>query len=293
MDSIQELFDSTQVILLDGAMGSMLIAAGLTPGLSPELWNIEQPEKVRAVHRAYIQAGAQLILTNSFGGNRFRLKRNHLQDRVSELNFHAAVIARKEAQSSPHKVVVAGSIGPCGELLKPLGPLTYDEVKDAFAEQASALAEGEVDLLWIETMSDLNEVRAAIEGVSSVCDLPIAVTMTFDQRGRTMMGVKPQDMVQALREYGLIAMGANCGNGPAEIEEVIQAMNTFDPTIRLIAKSNAGRPRLVDGKPHYDASPQVMAEHARRVHRLGAKLIGGCCGTTPEHIQAMRDALFG
>ncbi len=124
MDSIQELFDSTQVILLDGAMGSMLIAAGLTPGLSPELWNIEQPEKVRAVHRAYIQAGAQLILTNSFGGNRFRLKRNHLQDRVSELNFHAAVIARKEAQSSPHKVVVAGSIGPCGELLKPLGPLT-------------------------------------------------------------------------------------------------------------------------------------------------------------------------
>jgi 5-methyltetrahydrofolate--homocysteine methyltransferase len=291
-NDVQEVFDSTQPILLDGAMGSMLIAAGLTPGSSPEVWNVEQPEQVRAVHRAYIQAGARLILTNSFGGNRFRLKRNNLQERVGELNRQAAIHARIEAQNSPHKVIVAGSMGPSGELLKPLGSLTFDEVKEAFAEQAAALAEGGVDLLWIETMSDLNEVRAAIEGARSVSQLPIAVTMTFDQRGRTMMGVKPEDMVKSLKGYDLIAIGANCGNGPSEIESAIQAMYAFDPTLRLIAKSNAGRPRLVEGKPVYDATPAVMAEHAVRVRALGAKLIGGCCGTTPEHIRAMAEALY-
>lgn len=292
MNDIQDVFDSNQPILLDGAMGSMLIAAGLTPGSSPEVWNVEQPEQVRAVHRAYIQAGARLILTNSFGGNRFRLTRNNLQERVRELNRQAAIIARMEAQSSSYRVIVAGSMGPSGELLKPLGSLTFDEVKDAFAEQAAALAEGGVDLLWIETMSDMNEVRAAIEGARSVSQLPIAVTMTFDQRGRTMMGVKPEDMVKALKEYNLIAMGANCGNGPLEIEGAIQAMYACDPSLRLIAKSNAGRPRLVEGKPVYDATPAVMAEHAVRVRALGAKLIGGCCGTTPQHIRAMADALY-
>lgn len=292
MNPFQEWLEKQQVVLLDGAMGSMLIAAGLPTGTPPELWNAEQPEQVRAVHRAYIQAGAQIILTNSFGGNRLRLKRSSLDEYVRELNRLAAVNALAEAQNAPHKVFVAGSMGPSGEMMKPLGTLTFEEAKEVFTEQATSLVEGGVDLLWIETMSDLNEVRAAIEGARSISNIPIAVTMTFDQRGRTMMGVRPEEMVQALHEYDLVAIGANCGNGPSEIESVIQAMFSQDPSLMLIAKSNAGRPRLLDGKPVYDATPMTMAEHALRVRALGAKLIGGCCGTTPEYIRAMAEALL-
>ncbi len=288
---LQQLLAAETPLLIDGGMGTMLMAAGLEQGNPPEEWNITHPDRVRAIHRGYVEAGARVILTNSFGGTRFRLGLHNLQDRVGELNRAAAALARAEADAAPHPVLVAGSMGPTGELLEPLGTMTFEQARDAFAEQAAALAEGGVDLLWIETMSDLNEVKAAIEGARAACDLPIAATMTFDTNGRTMMGVTPTLALQTLRSYNLAAIGANCGNGPDEIESVIQAMRAADPDILLIAKSNAGLPKWVDGELTYDGTPEVMAGYARRARALGANIIGACCGSTPAHIQAMRTAL--
>ncbi len=291
MNPLEPLLNEQEVVLLDGAMGTMLMAAGLEQGAPPEEWNLLHPEKICGVHRSYIQAGARIILTNSFGGNRFRLKLHNLQERVTELNKAAAIIARQEAQAATHPVLVAGSMGPTGELLEPMGTMTFDQAKAAFAEQAAALADGGVDLLWIETMSDLNEVKAAIEGARSVCDLPVAASMTFDTHGHTMMGVKPSQAVEFLRKYDLIALGANCGNGPAEIEGIIAAMHTLAPEILLIAKSNAGVPKWVNNELVYDGTPEVMAAYARQARHLGARLIGACCGSTPAHIRAMADSL--
>jgi methionine synthase I (cobalamin-dependent) len=278
-------------IMLDGAMGSLLIAAGIPQGTASELWNAERPDEIAAIYQAYIDAGAQIFLTNSFGGSRFRLEKHDLGERAAELNRAAAEIARNTAAKADHPVYVAGSMGPSGELMQPLGPLTPDEAREGFAEQARALAEGGVDLLWVETMSDLAEVKAAVEGIQSAIDLPFAVTMTFESRGRTMMGVRPEEALEALLPYGPIAIGANCGNGPAEIEGVIEHMAATKPTVPLIAKSNAGMPRLDGDQIVYDATPEVMADHALKVRGLGARLIGGCCGNTPEHITAMHAAL--
>jgi 5-methyltetrahydrofolate--homocysteine methyltransferase len=291
MNRFKELLTSEDCLLLDGAMGTMLMAAGLPAGNPPEEWNLLHPEHVRAVHRAYIHAGSRVILTNSFGGNRLRLSMHGLQDRAGELNRAAAANGRAEAEAASHLVVVAGSIGPTGELLQPIGTLAFEEAKTAFAEQAAALAEGGVDVFWIETMSDLNEVKAAVEGARSVSDLPIVATMTFDTHGRTMMGVRPSKAVEALHDLDLLAIGANCGNGPFEIETVIEAMHIVDPEGILVAKANAGLPKRVNKEIVYDGTPQVMAEYACRARELGARLIGGCCGSTPAHIRAMADAL--
>ena len=291
MNALESLLTNQETILLDGAMGTMLFSLGLEQGNSPEEWNVTHPDKIRAVHRDYIQAGASIILTNSFGGTCFRLQLHNLQDRVAELNKTAAELARSEADAAAHTILVAGSMGPTGELLEPLGTMTFEQAKKAFAEQAAALAEGGVDLLWIETMSDLNEVRAAIEGARSVSDLPIAASMTFDTRGHTMMGVSPSQAIETLSQYNLIALGANCGNGPAEIEGVIEAMHSENPDALLIAKSNAGIPKWANNQLSYDGTPEVMAAYARRARDLGARLIGGCCGSTPEHIRAMAASL--
>jgi methionine synthase I (cobalamin-dependent) len=291
MNKLQQLISSGEPILLDGAMGTMLMDAGLEQGYAPEAWNVEHPDRVRAVHRAYIQAGSNVILTNSFGGTRFRLKLHNFQDRVVEFNRAAAQNARAEADAAGHPVIVAGSMGPTGELLEPMGTMTFEEAKVAYAEQAGALAEGGVDVLWIETMSDLNEVKAAIEGAQSVSDLPLVATMTFDTHGHTMMGVKPEKAVEFLKAYDLTAIGANCGNGPGEIEAVVTAMRTVAPDVPLIAKANAGIPHWEGSELKYDGTPEVMANYAARVRDLGANLIGGCCGNTPAHIQAMAEAL--
>ena len=291
MNKLQELIASGEPILLDGAMGTMLMDAGLEQGYAPEAWNVEHPDRVREVHRAYIQAGSNVILTNSFGGTRFRLKLHNFQDRVAELNRAAAENARAEADAAGRPVLVAGSMGPTGELLEPMGAMTFEEAKAAFAEQAAALAEGGVDMLWIETMSDLNEVKAAIEGAQSVSDLPLVATMTFDTHGHTMMGVKPEQAVEFLKDYDLTAIGANCGNGPGEIEAVVTAMRTVAPNVPLIAKANAGIPHWEGLELRYDGTPEVMADYAARVRDLGANLIGGCCGNTPTHIRAMAQAL--
>jgi len=301
-------------IVADGGMGTMLMAVGLLFGDPPEQWNVlpEKQAHIRAIHRGYLDAGAQIILTNSFGGSPFRLKLHNLHGQVFELNRAAAELARAEAGDR----VVAGDIGPSGELFEPMGALTYDAAVAGFAAQAAGLAAGGVDLLWIETMSDLNEVRAAVAGARQAApDLPVVATMTFDTRGFTMMGVSPADAVAALSELGLAAGGGNCGNGPDEIEGVIHGMRvalgeraqgTGDrqesgspipspqpsaPGFPLIAKSNAGMPEIVDGRAVYSGTPEVMAGYARRVRALGADIIGACCGSTPDHIRAMAKAL--
>ena len=290
--NFQELIETGEVILGDGGMGTLLLALGLGRGVAPEMWNVEKPEQVRKIHRDYIAAGAQIILTNSFGGNRRRLSFHDLSERTHELNRAAAHVARFEAEAAEAPVLVAGSIGPTGALMTPLGDLTFEGAKSIFEEQAGALIEGGVDVLWVETMSDLEEMRAAIEGCREVAtDFPIVATMTFDTHGHTSMGISPQAAVEALGEMNLLAIGGNCGNGPAEIEAVIETMHKEDPDAVLVAKSNAGAPRMEGGRQVYDASPEIMAEHALRVRDLGARIIGACCGSTPEHIRAMGHTL--
>lgn len=291
MNPLQALLEEQRYVLTDGAMGTMLMNAGLEHGESPERWNVEHPDRIRAVHEAYIEAGSQIVLSNTFGGSPFRLKLHKLTDRVAELNRAGAEIVRSAADAADRRVIAAGSMGPSGELMQPLGTLTFDEARDGFAEQAAALEAGGVDVLWIETMSDLQEVRAAVEGARQASSLPIVATMTFDTRGFTMMGVSPAAALDALQEMGLAAFGGNCGNGPAEIEGVIKAMHERNPEAILVAKSNAGIPEMIGGEICYSGTPAVMAEHALRIVELGARIIGGCCGSTPDHIRAMREAL--
>lgn len=291
LNTFESLLASNPYLLADGAMGTMLMSAGLEHGEAPEGWNLSHADKVRAIHRDYLQAGSKIILTNSFGGSHFRLERHGLQDRVAELNRAAAELARAEADAAPHPVAVAGSVGPSGELIEPMGLLSFNQARDGFAEQAAALVDGGVDVLWIETMSDLQELQAAVMGARAVSDLPIVTTLTFDTNGRTMMGVSPVQGLRAMRELGVAALGGNCGNGPAEIEDVIKAMHAADPDVVLVAKANAGIPEYVDGELCYSGTPEVMARYALRVRNLGAKIIGGCCGSTPDHIRAMAQAL--
>lgn len=289
---LRERVESQGWLLADGAMGTMLIDHGLAHGDPPEMWNLERPDEIAGVHRTYIEAGAQVILTNSFGGNRLRLQLHRRQGQSDAVNRSAAMIARSQADSAPDEVLVGGSMGPTGKLLQPLGELTFEEAAASFAQQATALLEGGVDVLWIETMSDIEEVRAAVEGSRQVDPgVPIVTTMTFDTHGHTAMGVSPEAAMAALLELGLQAVGANCGNGPQEIETVIAKMHNYDPGVVLVAKSNAGIPRVEGDRTVYDATPQVMAEHARKAFDLGARIIGACCGSTPKHLRAMRDAL--
>lgn len=292
MNPLEKLLETGQPILLDGAMGTMLMDAGLVQGDPPEEWNVTHPDRVRAVHRAYIQAGSRVILTNSFGGTRFRLEMHDLQDRAIELNKAAAQNARAEADAASYIVVVAGSMGPTGQLFEPMGALTFDDAKAAFAEQAKGLAEGGVDVFWVETMSDLNEVKAAVEGARSVSDLPIVTTMSFDTHGHTMMGVSPVRALETLGNLDVIAIGANCGTGSDELEVAVKAMREANPNVILVAKANAGIPQVsAGGGIVYNGTPEVMARYARNVRDIGASLIGGCCGSTPAHIRAMAEAL--
>ncbi|GAB4572347.1 MAG: betaine--homocysteine S-methyltransferase [Anaerolineae bacterium] len=290
--TLEALLSTGKPIVADGAMGTMLFELGLEQGHAPELWNVEQPDKVRRVYRGYIEAGSQIILTNSFGGTRIRLEMHGLGDRVAELNRAAAALARQEADAAPGPVVVAGSMGPTGQMLAPYGLISFEEAAAAFEEQARALVEGGVDVLWIETMSDLNEVRAAVEGCERAAPgFPRVTTMTFDTNGRTMMGVTPEQAIEALAGMGVLALGGNCGKGPDELEIVLQKMRAVSPDSILIAKANAGLPHMVEGKPVYDATPEVMAEFAVRLREAGATIIGACCGSTPDHIRAIADIL--
>jgi 5-methyltetrahydrofolate--homocysteine methyltransferase len=294
MNKVLDRLQQQGFLVLDGAMGTQLFARGLVSGGSPEAWNVEHPERVQNVHQAYVDAGSDVILTNSFGGTRYRLKLHEMQDRVVELNRAAARNARAAADAAGHPVLVAGSMGPTGELLVPMGNMTYEQCRAAFAEQAQGLIEGGVDVLWVETMSDLNEVKAAVEGARAVsADIPICATMSYDTRGRTMMGVTGAVMAQELAGLGLTAIGANCGNNLPETEAALAEMHAAMPDLILIAKANAGMPRFEGEKLVYDGTPEVMAAYADRVHQHGVALIGGCCGSGPEHIRMMKQVLTG
>ncbi len=286
------LLGSGQPVLADGAMGTMLFAAGLQFGDPPELWNVSQPEVVRRIHRGYLEAGSRIVLTNTFGGNRLRLSLHGNERLVAELNQMAAILLRAEVDAAGGNALVAGDIGPSGSIMSPIGPLEFDEAVDVFAEQAQALIAGGVDLIWIETMSDLEEIHAAIAGVRRVApEIPLITTMTFDTRGHTMMGVSPEAAVRALAGWGADAIGGNCGNGPDELIPVVAKMREADPQVTLVAKSNAGMPELVDMKAVYRAEPAVMAAYGLEVRAAGATIIGACCGSTPAHLRAMAEAL--
>ena len=244
-------------ILADGAMGTMLFEAGLQFGDPPEVWNVTHPDVVRGIQRAYLEAGSQILLTNTFGGSRFRLGMHNLQARVPELNRTAAILLRAEVDAAGGNALVAGDIGPSGEIFAPLGTLEYADGVDGFEEQAAALIAGGADIIWIETMSALEEMQAAVEGVRRVsADIPIITTMTFDTHGRTMMGITPEKAVKALLDMGAAAVGGNCGNGPEELLAVIQKMHAVEPNAVLVAKSNAGIPELIQRRTVYRASPE-------------------------------------
>lgn len=280
---------SGAVLIADGATGTMLQAAGLATGMPGEAWVLERPEEIMALHQAYLQAGSQLILTSTFGGTRARLKAAGLDVRVAEISRRAAELAREVAGDD---VYVGGDIGPTGEMMPPLGKLTYEVAVEMFAEQAAALASGGADCIYIETMSDLNEAKAAVEGSQQACDLPVFCTFSFDTHGRTSMGISPTQAAQAMAAMGVAAMGANCGHAPEEVLDFLPQMGEAAPDAYLIAKPNAGIPRMVKRQAVYDAAPERMAGLARRYVELGARIVGACCGSSPAHIAAMREAVI-
>jgi 5-methyltetrahydrofolate--homocysteine methyltransferase len=291
LPTLNERLAGAPFVLFDGAMGTMLQELGLDDGGSPELWNVERPADIIGVHEAYLRAGARVITTNTFGGTKPRLAMHGLQDRVEELSRAGATIARTAA--APYDALVAGGLGPTGELLEPLGTMTAADAEALFAEQLRGLVAGGIDLVLIETMSDLGEVEAAVRAAHAVAPgVPIVATLSFDTHLRTMMGVTPAAAVLALGALGVEAVGANCGRGPQEMETVIAQMADARPDgLLLIAQSNAGLPQLVGDHFEYDAPPAEMAAHALRLRDVGADLIGACCGSTPDHVEAMRTAL--
>jgi len=278
-------------LLLDGAMGTLLQDRGLEGGAAGELWNVDNPAEVRAAHEEYARAGATILATNTFGGTRPRLDMHGLGERVHELNAAAARLARQVADE--HGILVAGDLGPTGELMDPLGTLTEADAQARFGEQLDGLVESGIDLVLIETMSDLSEVRAAVAAAQHVApSLPVLVTMSFDTNLRTMMGVAPDVAVREIGGLGVAAVGANCGRGPAEMEQIMGTMAAARPDgLLLVAKSNAGLPHVVGDHFEYDAPPEDMAAHAVRLRELGVDLIGACCGSTPAHVAAIRGAL--
>ncbi|HRX36937.1 MAG TPA: betaine--homocysteine S-methyltransferase [Aestuariivirga sp.] len=290
--SFTEALATRPWLLADGATGTNYFQMGLESGDAPELWNEEHPEKVRDLHRRFIEAGADIILSNTFGGNRHRLKLHQAQNRVREINLAAVKNARAEADAADHVVYVGGSIGPTGEILEPVGSLSHDDAVKAFEEQAMALKEGGVDVLWIETMSSEEELKAAVEGAAKT-GLPIVTTMSFDTNGRTMMGITPKAFgaITAALPVQPVAIGANCGVGASELVATVLGISAARPDAAVVAKGNCGIPQYVDGHIHYTGTPDLMADYAGIALDAGAKIIGGCCGTSPEHLAAMRKAL--
>ena len=287
LDILQRLA-SGGVLIADGATGTMLQAAGLPVGTPGEAWILERPEEIMQLHRAHVEAGSQIILTSTFGATRARLKAAGLDVQVTEINRQAAELARQMAGDD---VYVAGDIGPSGEMMVPIGSLTYKAAVELFAEQAQALAAGGVDFIYIETMSDLQEAKAAVEGARKGCDLPVFCSFSFDTHGRTSMGVSPSQAAQAMAELGVPVTGANCGHAPEEVLDRLPEMRGAAPDAYLVAKPNAGVPRMIKRQAVYDATPERMADLARRYVDLGARIVGACCGSSPAHIAAIGAAI--
>ena len=280
------------ILLADGATGTSLFAMGLEAGEAPELWNESKPENITKLHQDFVDAGADIILTNTFGGTRHRLKLHQADDRVHALNKRAAEIARAVADKAPRKVITAGSVGPTGELLIPLGALSYENAVAAFVEQIEGLKAGGAEVAWIETMSSPDEIRAAAEAAAKV-GLPYVYTGSFDTAGKTMMGLHPKDIHGVASDLGNgpVAVGANCGVGASDILSSLLDMTEAAPEATVIVKGNCGIPEFRGSEIHYSGTPPLMAEYVRLAADAGAKIIGGCCGTTCDHLAAMRVAL--
>ena len=289
---LQTLLAEGRPLLADGATGTNLFAVGLTSGDSPELWNAAHPDRTQSLHQAFVDAGADIILTNSFGANRRRLMLHGLEARARELNRLAAENARKIADSAGRPVVVAGSVGPTGDLIAPLGPLSEDEAVEVFVEQIEGLREGGADFAWIETMSAAEEIRAAALAAAK-CGVPFMITASFDTAGRTMMGVAPAALGALVEAFDPkpVAYGANCGVGASDLLAAILGMSAARPGAPLIAKANAGVPQWHGAVIHYTGTPELMATYAGLAVDCGARIIGGCCGNTPAHVAAMRRGL--
>ena len=292
MNRVTQLLNGRPTAMFDGGMGTLLQDHGLTDGAPGELWNVDRPDTIEEIHREYAAAGADILTTNTFGGTRPRLDMHGIGDRVHELNAAAATRARAVADETG--TLVAGDLGPTGELLAPMGTMEVADAQALFEEQLRGLVEGGIDLVLIETMSDLSEVQAAVQAAQAVVpELPIVVTMSFDTNLHTMMGVSPAAAVVAIAEFGADAVGANCGRGPGEMEDIMGKMADARPEgVLLVAQSNAGLPHLVGDRFEYDAKPDAMATHAQHLRQAGVELIGACCGSEPEHISAMHEALL-
>lgn len=280
-----------EILVADGATGTNLQKIGLVSGQSPESWVLEQPEKILALASSFVEAGSDIILTCTFGGTRLRLRESPLADSVLEINHRAAEIAQKAA-SRRLGVLVGGSLGPTGLLMKPYGPLTPEEAAVAFEEQTKSLTETGVDLLVIETQFALEEAKAALDGVRRVTDLPVIVSFSYDRGVRTMMGVKPSQVTSTFLDLGASVIGANCGTTLENMEKILQEYHTAVPKAILWAKPNAGLPELgVDNQAVYKITPGEMGEYAIKFIAAGARIVGGCCGSTPEHIAGIAHAV--
>ncbi len=290
MNRLESLLHKKPFVLGDGATGTMLQraarAAGLPPGFPVERLNLERPDLVLELHKRYVAAGAELLLTNTFGATRHRMRKHGAEENLPALLRAASAIARDAAGD---EVVVLADVGPLGALLAPLGPLDPQTARELVAEQVAAMASTSmIDGIWIETMSDLREVEAAVHGARDACSLPIFVSMSFDTRGRTMMGVSAEQAAVALSSYALAGYGANCGRTVADTLQAVVELRANDPSAVLIAKPNAGVPRLHQGQEEYDIAPEEFGSIALQFLQAGATIFGGCCGTTPAHIAAAR-----
>jgi 5-methyltetrahydrofolate--homocysteine methyltransferase len=291
-DALTRMLSTRPWILADGATGTNLFNMGLESGEPPELWNVDRPDAIRTLYRGAVEAGSDLFLTNTFGGNASRLKLHAAQDRVHELNRVGAALGRDIADAAGRPVVVAGSVGPTGDIFEPMGTLTHALAVEMFHEQAEGLKAGGADVLWVETMSAPEEYKAAAEA-AALAGMPWCGTMSFDTAGRTMMGVTSAAMAAMVEKLPNppLAFGANCGVGASDLMRTVLGFVATGTERPLIAKGNAGIPKYHDGHIHYDGTPALMADYAVLARDAGVRIIGGCCGTMPDHLRAMRAAL--
>ena len=291
-DLLSKLLSKRDWLLADGATGTTLFNMGLQSGDAPELWNEDHPDRITQLYQGAVDAGSDLFLTNSFGGTAARLKLHEAQDRVHALNRKAAEIGRDVADKAGREVIVAGSMGPTGEIMAPMGALTHELAVEMFHEQAEGLKEGGADVLWVETISAHEEYAAAAEA-AKLADMPWCGTMSFDTAGRTMMGFTSADLAGFVEklDHKPLAYGANCGVGASDLLRTVLGFRATGSQRPVIAKGNAGIPKYVDGHIHYDGTPELMARYAVLARDCGAKIIGGCCGTQTDHLKMMREAL--
>jgi homocysteine S-methyltransferase len=282
---------STETLLADGAMGTMLHARGVGFDKCFDELNLTNPSAVAEIHRAYIEAGAQLIITNTFGANRFKLAKHGLQESVAQINKASVDLAKRVVSASFRDVLVAGDVGPLGVRIAPYGRVQPEQARAAFAEQIEALAGAGVDLIVIETFSDLYEIQEAIKAAREVCDLPVVASVTFTRDDRTVLGDDPTKVARTLREAGVDVIGVNCSGGPAQLARILKQMSQAVPDGKFWVKPNAGWPEQVGGRIMYPADAEYFGDYALSFREMGACIVGGCCGTTPRHIAAMRKAL--